>query len=92
MPRLRFYVAKDVAEALKSRAKAKGKSLSGYLAELVRDHLADDWPAGFFDEIVAGWRGRPLRRPKQGRLEVRDPLRSTNLTVRGRRRSLAPRR
>ena len=71
MPLLHFYVAKDVADTLKSRAKANGKSLSSYLAELVRDQVAGDWPAGFFEEVVGGWKGRALRRPRQSRLQDR---------------------
>lgn len=74
MPQLHFYVPDDVAEAVKSRAKSQGRSLSGYLAQLVRDEVAAGWPAGFFDEIVGGWRGRPLRRPRQGKAERREEL------------------
>ena len=74
MPKLHFYVPQDVAETVKSRARAKGKSLSGYLAELVREQVAGSWPAGFFDDVVGGWKGRPLRRSKQGRLERREKL------------------
>ena len=65
MTRLTFYVSDDVAAAVKSRAKSQGLSLSSYLAQLVRDDVAGQWPAGFFDEVVGGWRGQPLRRPSK---------------------------
>jgi hypothetical protein len=58
----------------KSRAKAAGKSLSSYLADLVVHDVADGWPEGFFEEVVGGWKGQPLRRPRQGRVERRDRL------------------
>ena len=57
-----------------TRARAAGKSLSSYLAGLVVHEVAGEWPEGFFEEIVGGWKGEPLQRPKQGRAERRDRL------------------
>jgi len=65
VPQLHVYVPDDVAEAAKSRAKAAGKSLSSYLADLVVNDVAGGWPEGFFEEVVGGWKGEPLQRPKQ---------------------------
>jgi hypothetical protein len=65
MPRLHLDVSDEVAEAAKSRAKAVGKSLSSYLADLVINDVAGAWPEGFFEEVVGGWKGEPLRRPRQ---------------------------
>jgi len=66
MTRLHLCFPDHVAERVKARAKAAGKSLSSYLAGLVvRD--VDEWPAGFFDEVVGGWKGEALRRPRKGR-------------------------
>jgi hypothetical protein len=74
MPQLHLYVPDDVAETARSRAKAAGKSLSSYLADLVVNEVAGEWPEGFFEEVVGGWKGEPLRRPKQGRVERRELL------------------
>jgi hypothetical protein len=74
MTHLHLNVPKDVAEIAKSRAKAAGKSLSSYLADLVRGEVAGDWPEGFFEEVVGGWKGEPLERPEQGSFENREPL------------------
>jgi hypothetical protein len=68
MPQLHLYVA----ETAKARAKAAGKSLSSYLADLVVNEVAGDWPEDFFEEVVGGWKSDPLERPKQGRIERRD--------------------
>jgi len=65
MPHLYVYVPDDVAKAAKSRAKAAGKSLSSYLADLVFRDVSDEWPEGFFEEVVGGWKGEPLQRPEQ---------------------------
>ena len=64
----------DVAETAKSRAKAAGKSLSAYLAGLVVNEGGGDWPEGFFEDVVGGWKGDPLERQPQGRIEDREPL------------------
>jgi hypothetical protein len=72
MPQLHLYVPDEVAETAKARAKATGKSLSSYLADLVINEVAGEWPEGFFEEVVGGWKGKPIERPKQGRAERRD--------------------
>ena len=54
MPQLHLYVPDDVAETAKSRAKAAGKSLSSYLADLVVNEVAGEWPEGFFEEVAGG--------------------------------------
>ena len=72
MPQLHLYVPDEVAEAARARAKAAGKSISGYLADLVTDEVGGEWPDRFFEEVVGGWIGAPLERPKQGRPERRD--------------------
>jgi hypothetical protein len=74
MPQLHLYVPDEVAETAKARAKAAGKSLSSYLADLVVNEVAGEWPEGFFEEVAGGWRGEPLERPKQARAERRDRL------------------
>jgi hypothetical protein len=74
MPQLHLYVPDEVAETAKARARAAGKSLSSYLADLVVQEVAGEWPEGFFEEIAGGWKGEPLQRPKQGRTERRDRL------------------
>lgn len=56
MPRLDLYVPDEIAKAAKARAKAAGKSLSSYLADLVVHEVAGKWPEGFFEEVVGGWR------------------------------------
>jgi hypothetical protein len=74
MTQLQLDVPDDVAETAKARAKASGKSLSSYLADLVVNEMAGDWPEGFFEEVVGGWKGDALERPPQGHVEDREPL------------------
>ena len=73
MRQLHLSVPDEVATTAKARA-TSGKSLSAYLAELVVNAVAGDWPDDFFEEVVGGWKGDPLDRPKQGRIERRDRL------------------
>lgn len=74
MPQLHLYVSENVASVVRELARARGMTLSGYLAELVAREVASDWPGGYFDEIVGGWEGQLLRRPAQGRFEKREKL------------------
>lgn len=74
MPQLHLYVPQPIAETIQRRAKAAGKSVSSYLAQLVEREIQEGWPAGFFEEVVGGWRGDPLQRPPQGEYETREKL------------------
>ncbi|MEA2162878.1 MAG: hypothetical protein QOK37_1005 [Thermoanaerobaculia bacterium] len=74
MPQLHLYVPDEIADTARARAKAAGKSLSAYLADLVVNEVAGEWPEGFFEDIAGGWAGETLVRPKQGRIERRDRL------------------
>ena len=71
MPQLHLYVPESEAAKLRRRAKRKGMSLSRYLAQVVRKEDENDWPSGFFEEVVGGWRGEPLRRSEQGVYETK---------------------
>ena len=74
MPQMHFYVPKDLAERIRQEAHAAKKSVSSYLAELVKREMAPNWPEGFFDEVVGGWQGEGLQRPPQGEYEQRITL------------------
>ena len=74
MAQLHLYVPDEVAGLVRQRARARKMTVSGYLAELVRREVAAGWPPGFFDEVVGGWVGKPLRRPPPRRFESRERL------------------
>lgn len=74
MPQLHFHVPEGVASVVRQRARARKMTVSGYLAALVQRDVASDWPDRYFDDVVGGWQGKPLRRPSQGRFEPRDRL------------------
>jgi hypothetical protein len=67
MPQLRLYVPDEIAETAKARASAAGKTLSSYLADLIVREVAGEWPEGFFEEVVGGWKSEPLQLPNRGR-------------------------
>lgn len=75
MARLQCYVPDDIAGHVRRRAAQSGRSLSRYLAELVkRDAQASTgWPEGYFD-LFGKWEGEPLARPPQLPLEGRLPI------------------
>lgn len=71
MPQLHLYVPEEVAEALRQKAKAERKSLSKYLADLVKREVEPGWPPGYFEEVSGGWQG-DLAEPEDLPLEERD--------------------
>jgi len=74
MPQLHAYVPERLAQRLRARARARGIPVSRHLADLIRQDVGSGWPEGFFEQVVGGWLGRPLRRPAQGRPEQREDL------------------
>lgn len=74
MPQLHCYVPDAVAQKVQRRAAAAGVSTSRYLADLIKERVGADWPAGYFEKVVGGWQGEPLERPAQGEFESRDLL------------------
>ncbi|CAN5510074.1 MAG: hypothetical protein ACR2N0_11940 [Rubrobacteraceae bacterium] len=74
MPQLHLYVPEGTAEILRRKARERGKSLSGYLAEIVvREVDEERWPEGFFDEVLGSWEGE-VERGGQGDYEAREAL------------------
>jgi hypothetical protein len=71
---MRICVPEAAARALRARARALGLTVSKYLATLVRRESGEGWPEGYFDDVVGGWGGEPLRRPSQGSSERREKL------------------
>lgn len=74
VPQLHLYVPDSIAGLVRQRARSQRKTVSSYLADIVCREVAGGWPAGYFDDVVGGWSGRPLRRPPQGRAERREEL------------------
>ncbi|MEW6490605.1 MAG: hypothetical protein AB1578_22170 [Thermodesulfobacteriota bacterium] len=74
MPQLHLYVPEPVAAEIGRKAKERGVSVSRYLAEIVRRDLDRAWPAGFFEDVVGGWKGEALARPPEDHFETRDEL------------------
>ncbi len=71
VPQLNLYVPEKTARQLRARAKARGLSLSKYLASIAARSAAVSWPPGYFQNALGAWHGR-LKRPHQLRFEKRD--------------------
>jgi hypothetical protein len=74
MTHVQLDIPASMVRKLRKNAAARGLSLARYVTELVRRDVTHAWPDRFFDEVVGGWKGKPLRRPPQGALETRDEL------------------
>lgn len=64
MPQIHFSVDERSAKRLAERAKARGMSLSRYLAEMARNQLADEWPPGYLDSVIGSCCETPLEAPE----------------------------
>jgi hypothetical protein len=74
MPQLHLYVPEELAAEVARKAKARGLTVSRFLAELVQQRVATAWPEHYFEQVVGSWKGRKLARARQGKLESRDSL------------------
>ncbi len=66
MSQLNFYVPDEIEEQIKSAAKKEGKSISAFLAELVKSKFPQKkWNANFFKSVVGQWHGEfpEIKRP-----------------------------
>ncbi|TFU17005.1 hypothetical protein [Thermus tengchongensis] len=71
MPQVHTYLRKEVYEALRRQAEARGMSLSAYLRELLERHVLPHREE--FYALAGSWEGE-LERPPQGEPEVREGL------------------
>ena len=74
MPQLHTYLPEPLAARVAAKAKARGVPVSRYLATLIRNDVDGTWPAGYFESVVGGWKGRPLKRLRQGDVDERETL------------------
>ena len=74
VPQLHLYATESLSKRIREKAGAAGLSVSRYLAQLVQEGISEQWPPGFFDEVVGGWKGDRLERESQPHLELRDQL------------------
>lgn len=58
MSQLNIYVPNEVEEVIRKEAKNKGKTISNYLAEIIKGHFKKDrWDKNFFTQVVGKWQG-----------------------------------
>ena len=74
MPQLHLYLPEEAVSRVRERARARGTSVSKYLASVVMKEVAAGWPPGYFDDVVGGWTGPPPARPPEGEFEEREAL------------------
>lgn len=73
MPQIHCYIPKEVSARLQEKAEQQHLSISKYLAKLIQQDIASDWPDGYF-ELFGSWEGEKLQRPEQGDFEQRETL------------------
>ncbi len=68
MPLIQLDLPDDVLAEVRRRAETQGVPMNLIVTELVR-RGSSPWPGGFFEDVVGGWSGEPLRRPSQNPLD-----------------------
>lgn len=58
MPQLNVYVPERLEKKIRKEAKLSRKSVSAYVADLMKDRMdRGHWRPDFFTKIVGGWKG-----------------------------------
>jgi hypothetical protein len=70
MPQLHFSVDEPTARRVREDAKARGETVSSYLAGLLSERLPDRWPDGYLQQVVGCCAEEPLEEPED--LELRE--------------------
>lgn len=74
MSQLNFYVPDDIEEQIRKAAQREGKSISAFLAELVKTKFPSaQWSDDFFSSVCGQWEGdfpEMKRLPAQNREEL----------------------
>lgn len=71
MAQMHFYVPDAFAKEIKKRARDARLPVSRYLGELVKREIGTGWPEDYFEHVIGGWQGEPLRREFEGKFERR---------------------
>ena len=74
MSQLNFYVPDEIEEQIRKAAQSEGKSISAFLAELVKSKFpSQQWSQDFFSSVFGQWNGDfpEIKRPLP---QVRDEL------------------
>jgi hypothetical protein len=56
VPQLAIYIDDQLAKKLDKAIEGSRKSISKWVADLIRAKLEDEWPEGFF-ELAGSWEG-----------------------------------
>jgi predicted DNA-binding protein len=54
MPQVAIYIDENLSKKLDEITKASGKSKSRWVADIITEKLANQWPEGFF-ELAGSW-------------------------------------
>lgn len=60
MPQIHFSVGDETVKLLTERAAAEGMTLSRYVARLVGQSVASEWPEGYLESVIGSCSQYPL--------------------------------
>ncbi|MCL1984644.1 MAG: hypothetical protein FWG58_04530 [Methanomassiliicoccaceae archaeon] len=62
-PQLSLYIDRPIYMELRSKAKEEGKSMSGYVNDMLKEKFDDGWPDDFFD-LFGSLKDHPIELPE----------------------------
>lgn len=71
-PQISLYFDEVLYKEVKCAAKKKEVSISSFVSEIVKEHLDDEWPEGYFD-LIGSLRDDPLGLPEELPWELDSP-------------------
>jgi hypothetical protein len=57
---LNLYVPDELAARLKAEARQAKLPLSSYIVGQLTKQFADDWPEGYFENVLGFWKGEDI--------------------------------
>jgi hypothetical protein len=73
MPQITLYVDEQTSQLMRAAARAAGVSLSRWVSELIRRHVADEWPDSVH-KLAGVWADDDAMAPAIGADVPREPL------------------
>ena len=64
MPKISVYAGYGLYEKITSKAKEKEMSLSGFVSEVLKEHVKDEWPEGYFEKFAGALKDRVFEVPE----------------------------
>jgi hypothetical protein len=64
MPQISIYIEKTLYMEVRSKAEELGVPFSNYVSTVLRKHIDNSWPEGYFEKFVGIFKDDPMEIPE----------------------------